>query len=1599
MNRQQLLKKYQDILFDYLEKVKKNIPKQYPSFKDFLNKMIDLVKFEGLPKLGKHLVVFRLTINMRQSKLTQLALSTLFKLVSNCFIDGRIEDTSQEFYTDEFSELFNDSTYNKGEKKTIMDVLINSVTSCLFDKDENIIQGLKLLVAFILNPYCYVTSQNLTRIIKTIIFSYTRSRTQTVDRYAKNMLYQIINYTFQAVEGEVFTIQRNKRKMSIKEDSVSKLTQLIMLQLVDLVCLNQTQLKFSNQSNILNEQDQPSGYFGYCIMCRKSANLYCKDHRVPICSFICKKQHQEYVEQAQSTYIGAVKQFEENLDCALQLYDSLCNLLLNRTTLQLAKNQQIILECILYILETPDFVLSKNQKFIKTTKERLCNQLLKYCLETEKTLYQFSFRIFQRIVSIMRKNIKHEIAIFINQIYLNILLSVNSNILHKQIALESLCSILERPKTGLEFYINYDCHTKHECLMQKIINTFYEIIVLSIYQKAEYQIQSQQEILLKNLAIKALFFVIEGLNIVFDKFIITPSEEMGLPQIEDQNANVSENITVMYTNPIEIQRQLKQEIMKGCQIFQKNPDKGIKYLLDAQVIQNDAKEIAKFFRENQQQIGKDAIGAFLGGHQQLNIKVLSEFTDMLKFKDLTVEQALRYYLDQFTLPGEAMQVDRVVQKFSDRYYKENPNSIFKSSGSIYTYCYLLVMLQTDLHNPSVAEKMRLSDFQKLARSINDGDDLPSDYLTQTYNSILKQPLAVREKEKNRVFMKVSLTQSIRKKQDLFQREKEALLKQGSELIKTKQDFHETIYQIINQDMAYLIKPFLECIGKPLFEMFLFMFNNDHMDQISNQCIQGLVLFIKLCSFFSIPLQDYMNTLIKATKLNHLGSIQNKHINLIKQILQTVPLIGNGLRENGWKSILQMISRLDEIRMIQQSKDNFDGYNITILNESLLEFDIIDKIFIQSKLLDDEAIQEFINALCFMSKQEIYQSHPRLFCLQKLVEVCDYNMKRVSFVWTKMWNIVKDHINEVAVKEKKVAIFTVDSLKQLSIKFLQKDELYDFQFQRDVLKPFEFIFLQSNLEVKEFILSCINHIVLNHKHNIRSGWRMIFGLITLGLKEDNDKICKIAFQILSQIMEHNLHLLQDVFIDLIQTLKVLAGNNQEDMALASIDFIIQCLGYLSKQAQIIPKLNWNEFEELEPTIRNASTAVQLEKIWIPLLGVLSGLAGDKRNKIQAKSMETLFESLQQFGYAFSAEFWKMVFSTVLRPIFDEIQFTFQQNHSVANTNNNWFKDSCKKGFSLIINLMKRYFQKLRALLPEFLKLFENCIQNQNAKLAKYSIHSVKNMTMKIGMMFNEEEWEQIVQFIDRIIRLTTPTKLSSFANQSLTSSRMKNMIEDCFTQCAAQLLMIQISIEILHYFNQKLNLQQLLIIENTFLYSYQFAVQFNSQIEQRYLLWKQVVLQDMKFLPSLLKQEREAYGCMIIIKKYKLKNHHILDFDSLITPIEIFIKKNEILKANPQFNDEQDQNIQKLKLQEIEREISNYRQLLDVYILPTLSELDDIHLKQYNNLLFFLLLQAMNYSSDLIICKDCVRCQLCLQQEKTNLDQQIIQLVQKLYDLK
>jgi Domain of unknown function (DUF1981) len=62
--------------------------------------------------------------------------------------------------------------------------------------------------------------------------------------------------------------------------------------------------------------------------------------------------------------------------------------------------------------------------------------------------------------------------------------------------------------------------------------------------------------------------------------------------------------------------------------------------------------------------------------------------------------------------------------------------------------------------------------------------------------------------------------------------------------------------------------------------------------------------------------------------------------------------------------------------------------------------------------------------------------------------------------------------EYFVHTLQVAMYGVDSMRQLAMKFLERDELANFSFQNDFLKPFVVVMRQSKaLEIRELIIRC------------------------------------------------------------------------------------------------------------------------------------------------------------------------------------------------------------------------------------------------------------------------------------------------------------------------------------------------------------------------------------------------------------------------------------------------------------------------------------------------------------------------------------------------
>jgi brefeldin A-inhibited guanine nucleotide-exchange protein len=81
-------------------------------------------------------------------------------------------------------------------------------------------------------------------------------------------------------------------------------------------------------------------------------------------------------------------------------------------------------------------------------------------------------------------------------------------------------------------------------------------------------------------------------------------------------------------------------------------------------------------------------------------------------------------------------------------------------------------------------------------------------------------------------------------------------------------------------------------------------------------------------------------------------------------------------------------------------------------------------------LDGDAIIDFISNLCRISLEELNdEENPRKFSLQRLVEVADFNMDRIRFVWNKIWQMLSEHFSGVGSHANlNVSLYAIDSLR-------------------------------------------------------------------------------------------------------------------------------------------------------------------------------------------------------------------------------------------------------------------------------------------------------------------------------------------------------------------------------------------------------------------------------------------------------------------------------------------------------------------------------------------------------------------------------------------
>ncbi|KAI0248451.1 hypothetical protein BJV78DRAFT_1235950 [Lactifluus subvellereus] len=967
-------------------------------------------------------------------------------------------------------------------------------------------------------------------------------------------------------------------------------------------------------------------------------------------------------------------------------------------------------------------------------------------------------------------------------------------------------------------------------------------------------------------------------------------------------------------------KQKKTTLMEGIKRFNEKPKKGIQFLVEAGFIPSKAPEDVAEFLLSTDGLSKAMIGEYLGEGDEVNIATMHAFVDMIDFRNAGFVDALRLFLQAFRLPGEAQKIDRYMLKFAERYIECNTQTPFANADAAYVLSYSTIMLNTDAHNPQVKHRMTKADFIKNNRGINDDADLPEEFLSNIFDDIVNNEIRMKDEVDAALGQIPAAGPGIAGALVTVGRDlqREAYMLQSSGMTNKTEALFKTLMRSQRKgsrmsDQFYSASHFVHV--RPMFEVAWIpvlagisgpLQQTDNMEVVE-LCLDGFKNAIRIVCFFDLELERnaFVTTLAKFTFLNNLGEMKAKNMEAIKALLDVAVTEGNSLK-GSWHEVLSCVSQLEHMQLISSGIDIPDSRkgrirklpNEELANESRSTHITVaaDMVFSLSHYLSGTAIIDFVQALCDVSWEEIQSSglsqHPRLFSLQKLVEISYYNMGRIRLEWSNLWDILGEHFNQVCCHSNPhVGFFALDSLRQLAMRFLEKEELPHFKFQKDFLRPFEYTMTHNaNPDIRDMVLQCLQQMIQARVQNMRSGWRTMFGVFSAASKVLTERITSSAFEIVTRLNKEHFAVIvrygafADLTVCITDFCKVSKYQKISLLAIAMLRGVIPVM------------LNTPECGLITSGPHNIGAEDPMIKYWFPVLfGFYDIIMNGEDLEVRRLALDSLFNTLKKHGSSFPVEFWDTVCQELLFPIFavlkssqDLSRFSTQEDMSV------WLSTTMIQALRDLIDLYTFYFETLERFLDGLLDLLCVCICQENDTLARIGTSCLQQLLENNVKKLSVARWERVATTFVRLFRTTTPHQLfdeslrveidsstpepqetngtstfdrgrwsSDYPRTLTTLNDRRRIFKQIIVKCVLQLLLIETTNDLLRNDEvyHTIPPEHLLRLMGVLDHSYQFARMFNEDKELRTGLWK---VGFMKHLPNLLKQESSSAATLVHI---------------------------------------------------------------------------------------------------------------------------------------
>ena len=750
--------------------------------------------------------------------------------------------------------------------------------------------------------------------------------------------------------------------------------------------------------------------------------------------------------------------------------------------------------------------------FIEVAKPHLCLSLSRNASSSVPRVFEVCAEIFWLGLKHLRVALKKELEVFLKEIYLAVLEKKQAPQFQKQMFMNVLEKLSSDARALVEVYLNYDCdRTALDNMYQLIIEHLSRICSTPASVTAQQQVQYQEngkpkasysdwhskgsllpglstatlshappppgpipvDYVLKQQSLKCLIEILSSLDtwsgqpvengsgsqypVSRSSFqesresLDTPDRPPASPRIPTGfDSGVGTPIAEDDPSEIERVRKRKTALNEAIRQFNFKPKRGLKLLLSDGFIRSDTPEDIARFLISTDRLDKAALGEFLGEGDEHNVAIMHAFVDQMDFNKRRFVDSLRQFLQSFRLPGEAQKIDRFMLKFAERYLTGNPNA-FANADTAYVLAYSVILLNTDAHSSKMkGRRMNLEEFIKNNRGINDGQNLPPEYLQGIFDEIQSNEIVLASEREKAEDMGI---QTSAPATGLATRAVQGLANVGRDLQREK-------YNQASEDMAnrteqlyrsliraqrksavrdvlsrYISASSVQHVG-PMFSVtwmsFLSGLSSQMQDaqnfELIKECLNGLRLAIRLACRFDLetPRTAFVTSLAKFTNLSNLKEMMAKNLEALKVLIEIALTEGDVLKSS-WREILTCISQLDRLQLLSTGIDessvpdvnrqsiptpsnigegrsrkstqgrrprpkSAQSFRPEVADETKSSDMIrnIDQIFSNTAKLSSDGIVEFVKALTDVSWQEIQSSgnseSPRTFSLQKLVEI-------------------------------------------------------------------------------------------------------------------------------------------------------------------------------------------------------------------------------------------------------------------------------------------------------------------------------------------------------------------------------------------------------------------------------------------------------------------------------------------------------------------------------------------------------------------------------------------------------------------------------------